>query len=120
MYQELLLKDIAEIKMGYLPRQKLEERSHGGARLLQMRDLSDSGTFNYESAARTDLSPKDLDRFTVRDGDVLLVNRGASLRAALISNPPQGTLVSAHFFLMRATLRDLLPSFLAWFLNQQS
>lgn len=114
-----LLTDIADVKLGFLPRKALEENAPGTMRLIQMRDVSDSGHINYSAATPIHLESDDLSRFEIKTGDVILSNRGDTPHAVLIENPPPHTLASAHFFILQVRDESVLPAFLAWVLNQQ-
>ena len=111
------LKDIAEIKMGYLIRGRLEESSDG-VRLIQLRDFARDGSIEYSSAQLANLNSNELARFEARGGDILLSNRGENPRATLLANPPTRTLISSHFFILRPTISSLRADYLAWYLNQ--
>jgi hypothetical protein len=115
----VLLSDAVEVRSGFLARERLSSSLTSKARLLQMRDISTGGVINYDSAIRPDLDAAELSRFVVQDGDVLLLNRGEPLRAALVSSPPPNTLASAHFFFLRPVKSNLVPAFLVWSLNQR-
>ncbi|MES2615638.1 MAG: restriction endonuclease subunit S [Bdellovibrionota bacterium] len=118
MDQTLSITALAEIRVGFLSRKPLDNDVNGSTHLLQMRDLDTSGYFNYKTALQTNLDPKELARFAVKEADILLMNRSEPIRAALITNPPPNTLASAHFFIIRPISNEVIPAFLARILNQ--
>jgi hypothetical protein len=55
----------------------------------------------------------------LRDGDVLIVGRGAKRTAFLVEAPPDRTVADRTFFVARPDSEQILPAFLAWYLNER-
>jgi len=55
----------------------------------------------------------------LRDGDVLIVGRGAKRTAVLVEEPPDRTVADRTFFVARPDSDQVVPAFLAWYLNER-
>jgi hypothetical protein len=113
------LLEIADIRSGYLTRTGVEPKGAGSHYLLQIRD------FNPQ---RTVVHKDNLVRFTpevlasvqpIHDGDVIFLAKGVNNFAYSVSGLPAPTLAASCFFVLRPH-PQLLPVYLAWFLNQPS
>lgn len=65
--------------------------------------------FDYEPGAH----------HVLRDGDVLIVGRGAKRTAFLVEDPPDRTVADRTFFVARPDHNQVVPAFLAWYLNER-
>ena len=113
------LAEIAEVRPGYLARKGVKPQADGTHRLLQIRD------FNRDRSA---VDPTALIRFTpdslsslqpLQTGEVVFLARGAKNFAYAPADLPVPTLAAGYFFVLR-THAQILPAYLAWFLNQPS
>lgn len=89
----------------------------GEAVYLQSKHFDELGNLNtalYPDLVLGEISHKHL----LSPGDVLFAAKGTKNFAAIYeeSNPP--AVASTSFFVMRLTNNNVLPEFLAWFLNQ--
>lgn len=109
--------EIAKIRPGYLARQGVTATPEGTHRLLQIRD------FNPE---RTAFDPASLARFLpdsptsvqpLSEADVIFLAKGANNFAFATGPLPEPTLAAGYFFVIRPRA-EILPAYLAWFLNQ--
>jgi hypothetical protein len=55
----------------------------------------------------------------LQDGDVLIVGRGPRRTAVLADDPPPRTVADRTFFVARPDPEQVVPAFLAWYLNEQ-
>ena len=55
----------------------------------------------------------------LRDGDVLIVGRGAHRTAFFVEDPPPRTVADRTFFVARPDPEQVEPAFLAWYLNER-
>ncbi len=109
------LKEFAEILSGYPFRSRIEYTPDGDVSVIQIGDL---GMLVHEKLMRVrDIEPKQ--HYFVRQGDVLLVARGIQHRAVWISRHLPKTVAVSNFFLIRMQKKDVLPAYLAWYLNSQ-
>jgi hypothetical protein len=112
------LGDVAEVRLGYPFRGAVSGLVGGGARVIQMKDLSRNGLAPMAGWLETALPGRGGGHELV-DGDVLFGARGTSYCACLVSDPPSCTVASQHMYVIRTRRRErLLPEFLAWQLNQ--
>jgi len=113
------LKDIAQIKAGYPFRGKIPEVESGSVRVIQMRDISESGDLNWKSIISTEVTTPHAN-YCLTEGDIVFSARGSKNTAAYVGNVNQEVMCSPHFYLIRQSdTKGLLPEFLAWQLNQQ-
>lgn len=109
------LKGFAEILSGYPFRSRIEYTPDGDVSVIQIGDLD---MLVHEKLMRVrDIEPKQ--HYFVRQGDVLLVARGIQHRAVWISRHLPKTIAVSNFFLIRMKKKDVLPAYLAWYLNSQ-
>jgi hypothetical protein len=112
------LKEIAEIRSGYLNRGRIEPRQNGSHYLIQARDVDAEDLYpRADTLARINpvLSPSDC---TLRSGDILFMARGSRNYALLLKEVPGSTLAAASFFIVRTNRGKLIPGYVAWYLNQ--
>lgn len=111
----LQLEQLADLRSGFAPR-RLVADPFGQYRGLQARDLGSAGGIQWSRlmTPRIDTDPA---RHQVRDGDLVVSLRGASVRAWRIVNPPERTVVVGQLVILsaRAGLAD--PGYLLWYLN---
>lgn len=113
-----VLSHLAEVRLGYPFRGAVSGVSAGGARVVQMKDLSRSGLAPAGEWLETALPGRSAGHW-LADGDILFGARGTSYGACLVSDPPPNAVASQHMYVIRVTrLAHLLPEFLAWQLNQ--
>ena len=115
----MLLRNVVIIQSGYLFRSQIQNEEAGAYRVIQMKDILDDGALDFNGAYKINL-PSIQDDYLLRSGDVLFKCRGEDNKAILIVDPPEKTIVSSHFYILRVSSRQLLPEFLAWYLNQPS
>lgn len=103
---------------GYPFRGSIEESAEGGALAVQMKDVDPDHGVNWSGVTRTALAGRKRPDW-LKAGDVLFVSKGARFYAVCIDEPPSSAVCSPHFFLLQVMPRaPLLPTFLAWQINQ--
>ncbi len=110
------LLDIAEFRTGYQFRGKVKSNPAGTVRVVQIKDIDPDLRIR-----RADLVTVALDRpepYLVQAGDVLFLGRGHRLYAVLVSEVEPNTIATGYFFILRPNPRLVLPTYLAWSLNQ--
>jgi len=86
--------------------------------LVQGRDVK-AGVLQCRAKALISFNPKLSSRdIVLRDGDIVFMARGAINYATILSEVPNHALAAASFFIVRASITDLDPVYLAWYLNQ--
>jgi len=114
---EVALKTIASIQVGYQAKTGIEESVQGTHRLIQSRDFD---SFNrLQSGNLIVFFPeRKPEPYSVHRGDILFQARGMVHFSYCIEEELENTLVAGSFYILRTKNGDLLPQYLAWWLNQ--
>lgn len=113
------LSKLVDVIPGYPFRERILEDIHGNARVLQMKDVDESGAVAWDLLVRTELKGRRKPDW-LRTGDVVFLLRGNKNFAVSLQNIPEPTVISPYFFLLRVKRQvPLLPEFLAWQINQE-
>ena len=112
-----LLQDIAEVRMGYSFRSRLEVDAEGDVAVIQMKDIDDSNLLHPEGLARIQM-PDLKDRHIVQEGDLLFRSRGESNSVSLVAGSLGRTVLAAPMMLIRLKVDLVGPAYLQWFINQ--
>lgn len=112
------IQHLAQILSGFHARKSVEQQRYGTHRLLQIRDFdADRSSVDFGALTPIDAGETKPEQW-LRAGDVLFLAKGAKRFAhALEFDPPEPTLASGYFFVLRPS-DAILPAYLAWFLNQ--
>ena len=112
------LKEISEIRSGYITRKKIAAASDGSHYLVQAKNV-DGDQLSCETRElvrfHPTLSKNDL---PLEKGDLLFMARGAHNFTIQWENPPKPALAAACFFIVRVSIPEILPGYLSWYLNQ--
>lgn len=115
---EKSLKEIAEIRAGYSFRETIPVSENGNYRVIQIKDISHAGFISS-----TDLVKAEVDsikpEYLTQTGDVLFTSRGNNRRAATVDEPAANAIFVSQLYALKATIPDLVPEYLAWYLNQK-
>jgi len=111
-----LLVDIAEVRMGYSFRSRLETDAEGDVVVIQMKDIDDANLLHPEGLARIQM-PDLKDRHLVREGDLLFRSRGVTNSAALVGGGIGRAVLAAPMLLIRPKTEIVEPTYLQWFIN---
>lgn len=111
--------DVVAISAGYPFRGSIDALPLGNCGVIQMANIGVEGGIDWDSVARVTLpSGRSVDY--LQSGDVILSTRGSRNLAVAFEQPPFPTVCSPQFFVLRVNRPDiLLPSFLAWQINQR-
>lgn len=113
-----ILRSLTLISAGHPIRGSVDGLPEGDIAVVQMRDILDAHSINWNTATKVEL-PTKREPDWLQDGDILLSTRGASHYATLVSSPPAKTVAAPSLFVLRAKCNaSVLPGFLSWFLNQ--
>ncbi|MHB8837767.1 MAG: restriction endonuclease subunit S domain-containing protein [Gemmatimonadaceae bacterium] len=115
-----MLADLAVIKQGYkLFANRVPTSTGDGWRVLQLRDFRDDGEIDWVHVATTNAPESDVEAYYVCAGDVLFAARSPRLGAVLLGADVETrrTAASSHFYLIRCDPEQLVPEYLAWYLN---
>jgi len=110
------LVDIAEVRMGYSFRSRLETDAGGDVAVIQMKDIDDANLLHPEGLARVQM-PDLKDRHLVQEGDLLFRSRGVTNSAALVGGGLGRAVLAAPMLLIRPKTEVVEPAYLQWFIN---
>lgn len=111
------LKEIATIRSGHLFRSKIEPDADGQCQVIQVGDITPDSQLLNSPLVRVRLS--DIKQTQILNaGDVLFISRGLRKQAVAITEPPDNTIATSQFFIIRPD-EKVLPEFLAWYINQR-
>ena len=111
------LKELVTIQAGYQFRGRVENDPDGDGYLVQLKDITDGGQF-HSSSDLTCINTEEIgDQYKLRDGDLLIPNRGRYSFAAIVVEPEETTVAAGHFYILRTDPDQLIPGFLCWFIN---
>jgi len=108
---------IADIDAGYLFRTRIEQADDGLYCVIQVGDISFDKAINWDNLTRVDLDSVKC-TFLLEEGDIIFKAKGDSYSAVLIDRPPQNTVASSFFFILRVHQAAVLPEYITWYLNQ--
>ncbi len=114
---KFLLLDIAEVRMGYSFRSRLEVDAEGDVAVIQMKDIDDSNLLHPEGLARIQM-PDLKDRHIVQEGDLMFRSRGESNSTSLVGGSLGRAVLAAPMMLIRLKVDAVEPAYLQWFINQ--
>ena len=111
--------NISTISAGYSFRGKIPELKNSGVYCVQMKDINETYNVNWSTVIETRL-PSRQSTISLQFGDILFAARGQRNYAALIDAELKERLAIAapQFFVIRLNVPDVLPEYIAWFLNQ--
>lgn len=112
-----LLKDIADIRSGYLFRRGIEESPDGRYFIVQIKDVAGYGELDETGLVRTDINDVREDHL-VRPGDILFGSRGSRKHALAVRTVPEKAVFSYQVFAIE-TRPAVLPEYLSWYINQK-
>ncbi|MCS6500752.1 restriction endonuclease subunit S [Burkholderia thailandensis] len=107
---------IAEVRMGYSFRSRLETDADGDVVVIQMKDVDDANLLHPEGLARIRM-PELKDRHLVQEGDLLFRSRGVTNSAALVGEGLGRAVLAAPMLLIRPKSEVVEPAYLQWFIN---
>jgi len=108
------LGELAEVRMGYPFRSRLEHDPQGDVVVIQMKDIDDANLLHTEETIRVTL-PRGKARHLLRVGDLLFRSRGRSNGAARVLDGIGPAVLSAPMLLIRPY--KVLPAYLCWYIN---
>jgi len=114
VFAKMNLGELAEVRMGYPFRSRLEHDPQGDVAVIQMKDIDDANLLHAEEAIRVAL-PKGKTRHLLRAGDLLFRSRGRSNGAAQVLDGIGPAVLAAPMLLIRPL--KVLPAYLCWYIN---
>lgn len=112
---KVLIKDIAQIQTGLFAKPS----GIGELVYLQSKHFDEYGQLN--AMLHPDLEAEGIsEKHLLKDGDVLFAAKGTKNFAAVYENHNEPAVASTSFFVIRPMDKNVLPQYLAWFLNSHS
>jgi len=112
-----VLADVADIRIGYPFRGKIDFDVAGSIPVIQLRNFAT----DLSLAPAPLLAVKQLpaaDRHALQEGDVLYASKGERNFAFAVPATLRGAIPASYFFVLHARTPEVLPEYLAWYLNQ--
>jgi len=110
------IKDVADLRVGYQFRGKVNPDPLGTVRVIQIKDIN--GDLRVRVADLVAVTIDRPDPYLTHAGDVLFLSRGHRPYAVVVPEVEANTIATGYFFILRANGRVVLPEYLAWSLNQ--
>ena len=114
---EVALMTVASIQVGYQAKTGIKERARGTHRLIQSKDFDSFHRLRSENLT-VFFPERKPETYSVHKGDVLFQARGVVHFAYCIEDDLKDTLAAGSFYILRLRHENLLPQYLAWWLNQ--
>ena len=111
------LKAVADIQVGYQAKARIKKRAQGTHRLIQSKDFDSFHRLRSENLT-VFFPERKPEIYSVRKGDILFQARGMVHFAYCIEDDLKDTLAAGSFYILRTKNENLLPQYLAWWLNQ--
>lgn len=112
------LYEIAEIQLGYTFRGKIKPAQDGSHRVIQGKDIDNTGVLHTDEIVRTNFD-KVRDRYILKEGDVIFLAKSQRNVAALVHLPLQTTIPTSSIFIVRVKDKSVLPEYISWWINQE-
>lgn len=118
MVNRVFLKEIADVRVGYQSRSRIESSREGTYRIIQSRDFDEDNNLILNMLIR--FEPKhNPEPYAIHKGDILFQARGTEHFSYYIEDEMNNTLASNSFYIIRLMGKDISPKFLCWYLNQK-
>ena len=114
-----IIKDLADIQLGYQFRTRVEGHPKGMMLLVQVKDVNRARReVDFTSALRF-YPERDTTKQLLKPGDVLFMGKGSAPFACVVRDLPGPAVAGGMFFILRAKPRRVFPDYLAWALGQE-
>ena len=114
------LGDIAEIRSGYPFRGRIRNDPAGDITVLTIKDITPGVVLEGNELTRIQASDLNrLERYLVREGDVIFQSKGYRHQAIVINEPMQA-IAAQGLYQIRANGSEVLGGYLAWYLNHEN
>ena len=114
---KLKLANIATIQSAYHFREKIENDKDGNIQFIQFKDIDELNRINYDNLSKISL-PNIRQSQLLEKGNILMKCRGINFSASIIDKNVQNTIATSHFFILKIKNQNIIPEYLAWFLNE--
>lgn len=111
-----LIRDIADVGIGYQFRGKVEPSDDANVLLVQIKDVDDRLTLQLGNLVSVRVEKPQ--SYLVAPGNVLFLSRGQNPFAVVVPEVQPNTIATSYFLILRPNQDLVRPAFLAWILNQ--
>jgi len=117
---EVKLIEIADIRVGYQSRARIDEKPEGILTIIRPADFDNAGDIIFRALKHFSPSPNiDIRKNFIKMGDVLFQARGHNHQAYLIEEDLEKTVAANTFYIIRIKNNvKILPEYLTWWINQ--
>jgi len=117
---ENFLKEIAEIRLGYQFRGKIQYDKNSQYKVILMKDITPNNSIDFQHLAKTNIEKGLNDSFFIKKGDILFLSKGSNSKAIYIPYDLINTIATSHFYIIRIkNINKIIPKYLSWYLNQR-
>lgn len=110
---KIVIKNISSIQTGLFAK----PMSNGDIVYLQAKHFNENGQLN--TTLHADLNADNVtEKHLLKPGDIMFAAKGTKNFASVFESHNPSSVASTSFFVIRLTDKNILPEFLAWFLNQ--
>lgn len=110
------LKSIVDVRTGHQFRGKVVPDDEGDVDVIQIKDMDERR--EVDTRELTSVKLENADRYVVWPGDVLFLSRGHRMYGTVVPELTRKTVTSSYFFILRPKSDNVLPRYLAWYLNE--
>ena len=115
-----LLKELADIQLGYAFRSRLESIENGRVGVIQMKDLSVDNIVNCENITCIEMDNLK-ECYLAKQGDLIFRSRGLQSTAAILQEDVGCTVIAAPLYKIRVKDTELIkPEYLCWYIAQRA
>ena len=110
-----VLSEVAEVKMGFTFRSRLENEPDGAWAVIQMKDIDNENRLRTDQLTHIQTqtpAPKQV----VQSGDLIFRSRGQNNTAAMVDGDLKNVILAAPLLMIRP-MGSVLPSYLQWWIN---
>lgn len=112
------LSELTEVKSGCLFRSRLAYDRNGNVKVVQLKDVDRNGNLNLDDLITIESIQKGRFHF-LQDGDVIFKAKSNKHVAAAFRSSMKNVITTLHYFVLSLKDSNVLPEYLAWYLNQK-
>lgn len=117
------IKEIGKVTSGYQYTSrtlKELESGEGNVSIVKITNIEE-GEINYSSLASAELDEKKIEKYLLKDNDILISSKGTTIKLAMVSNLGDRKVIPHNnLMVIRVTSDEVLPGYLCNFLNSST
>jgi restriction endonuclease S subunit len=111
------IKSIANIRLGYSFRSKIQKDYSGNVQVIQMKDLTNEFKVNTNNLDKTEIQNIKT-HFLVQKNDLIFRTRGSDTTACILDEEVENVILVAPLLRIRIEPQNVLPEYVLWYINQ--